>query len=96
MDAPANLVSLPSPAGRPPMPGSSATSLPPVGAPSAAGNGAARVSVERDRVVVERLVLVDASLAAFVAERPAEERARRRRARPQDRPERPHGRRRDR
>ena len=75
MDAPANIVSLPFPAGRPPMPGSSATSLPPVGAPSAAGNGAARVSVERDRVVVERLVLVDASLAAFVAERPAEERA---------------------
>jgi hypothetical protein len=75
MDAPANLVSLPSPAGRPPAPGSSAASLPPVGAPSAAGNGAARVSVERDRVVVERLVLVDASLAAFVAERPEEERA---------------------
>jgi hypothetical protein len=74
MDAPANIVSLPSPAGRPPMPGSSATSLPPVGAPSAAGNGAGRVSVERDRVVVERLVLVDASLAAFVAERPVEER----------------------
>ncbi|MDA8201605.1 MAG: hypothetical protein M0Z49_02375 [Chloroflexi bacterium] len=74
MDAPASIVSLPSPASRPPMPGSSATSLPPVGAPAAAGNGAARVSVERDRVVVERLVLVDASLAAFVAERPAEER----------------------
>ncbi len=75
MDAPASIVSLPSPAGRPPIPGSSATSLPPVGAPAAAGNGAARVSVERDRVVVERLVLVDASLAAFVAERHAEERA---------------------
>ncbi len=75
MDAPANIVSLPSPAGRPPVPGSSATSLPPVGAPAAAGSGATRVSVERDRIVVERLVLVDASLAAFVAERPAEERA---------------------
>ena len=75
MDAPANIVSLPSPAGRPPIPGSSATSLPPVGAPAGAGIGATRVSVERDRVVVERLVLVDASLAAFVAERPAEERA---------------------
>ena len=75
MDAPANIVSLPSPAGRPPIPGSSATSLPPVGAPAAAGIGATRVSVERDRVVVERLVLLDASLAAFVAERPAEERA---------------------
>ncbi len=74
MDAPASIVSLPSPAGRPPIPGSSATSLPPVGAPSAAAIGATRVSVERDRVVVERLVLVDASLAAFVAERPAEER----------------------
>ena len=74
MDAPASIVSLPSPAGRPPIPGSSATSLPPVGAPSAAAIGATRVSVERDRVVVERLVLVDASLAAFVGERPAEER----------------------
>ena len=75
MDAPANIVSLPSPAGRPPMPGSSATSLPPVAAPAAGTSGAARVTVERDRVVVERLVLLDASLAAFVAERPAEERA---------------------
>ncbi len=32
------------------------------------------MAVERDRVVVERLVLVDAGLAAFVAERPAEDR----------------------
>jgi len=74
MDAPANVVSLHAPAGRVPVPGSAATSLPPVATP-ASSNGAARVSVERDRVVVERLVLLDASLAAFVAERPAEERA---------------------
>ena len=74
MDAPASIVSLPSPAGRVPIPGSSATSLPPVGTP-ASSTGAARVTVERDRVVVERLVLIDASLAAFVAQRPAEERA---------------------
>ncbi len=77
MDAPANVVSLPSPAGRGPMPGSAATSLPPVATPASAPAPASgtRISVERDRVVVDRLVLVDASLAAFVAERPAEERA---------------------
>jgi hypothetical protein len=67
VDAPANVVSLPSPAGRRPETGSSVTALPPISAP--------RISVDRDRVVVERLVLVDASLAAFVAERPATERA---------------------
>ena len=66
MDAPASIVSLPSPAGRVPIPGSAATSLPPVATP-ASSNGAARITVERDRVVVERLVLLDASLAAFVA-----------------------------
>ncbi|HSW43713.1 MAG TPA: hypothetical protein VLM76_14540 [Patescibacteria group bacterium] len=74
MDAPASIVSLPSPAGRPPLPGSAATSLPPVATP-ASSSGATRVTVERDRVVVERLVLIDAGLAAFVAERPGEERA---------------------
>ena len=77
MDAPANVVSLPVPAGRLPVPGSAATSLPPVATPAstAAPASGTRVSVERDRVVVDRLVLVYASLAAFVAERPAEERA---------------------
>ena len=81
MDAPANLVSLPAPAGRVPIPGSAASSLPPVAlpasalAPAPAPATSTRVSVERDRVIVERLVLIDASLAAFVAERPAEERA---------------------
>ena len=76
MDAPANVVSLPSPPGRVPPAGSSTTSLPPVATPaSTASLGAARVTVERDRVVVERLVLDDSSLVAFVAERPAEERA---------------------
>ena len=75
MDAPANVVSLPSPAGRRPF----RARRPPACRRSprrrAPPHGATRVSVERDRVVVERLVLVDASLAAFVAERPAEERA---------------------
>jgi len=77
MDAPANVVTLHSPAGRVPVPGSAATSLPPVAMPARAPAPASstRISVERDRVVVDRLVLVDASLAAFVAERPAEERA---------------------
>lgn len=75
MDAPANVVTLPAPAGRVPVPGSAATSLPPIAMLASAPGGATRISVERDRVVVERLVLVDASLAAFVAERPAEERA---------------------
>jgi hypothetical protein len=80
MDAPANVVTLPPSPGRPPIPGSPAagarptTGPPPIGAP-ATGSGAARVEVERDRIVVERLVLVDASLAALVAERPAGERA---------------------
>ena len=74
MDAPARRQP-PLPRGRPPVPGSSATSLPPVGAPSAAATAPPALSVEPDRVVVERLVLLDASLAAFVAERPAEERA---------------------
>ena len=80
MDAPANLVSLPAPSGRPAASGQPAaglrpaTSLPPVAAP-ASSTGAARVTVERDRIVVERLVLFDASLAAFVGERPVEERA---------------------
>ncbi len=79
MDAPANIVSLPAPSGRPPVSGPPAagtrpaTRMPPVTTP--ASPAAARVTVERDRVVVERLVLLDASLAAFVAERPAEERA---------------------
>ena len=69
MDAPANVVSLHSPAGRVPVPGSAATSLPPVAMPARAPAPASstRISVERDRVVVDRLVLVDASLAAFVA-----------------------------
>jgi hypothetical protein len=75
MDAPARIVTLPSPAGRGPIPGSVATSLTPVATPAIAPAIATRISVERDRVVVDRLVLVDASLAAFVAERPAEERA---------------------
>jgi hypothetical protein len=75
MDAPANVVTLPSPARRGPMPGSAATSLPPVAMPATAPGAATRISVERDRVLVERLVLVDTSLAAFVAQRPAEERA---------------------
>jgi len=75
MDAPANVVTLHSPAGHAPIPGSAATSLPPITMSVSAPAGATRISAERDRVVVERLVLVDASLAAFVAERPAEERA---------------------
>ena len=75
MDAPANVVTLPSPAGRVPIPGSAATSLPPVAMPASAPSTATRISVERDCVVIDRLVLIDASLAAFVAERPAEERA---------------------
>jgi hypothetical protein len=75
MDAPANVVTLHAPAGRVPLPDSAATSLPPVAMPASAPTGATRISVERDRVVVDRLVLIDASLAAFVAERPAEERA---------------------
>ncbi len=74
MDAPANVVTLPSPAGRPPMPGSTATSLPSAIASPSVSPTATRISVERDRVVVDRLVLVDAGLAAFIAERPAEER----------------------
>src|SRR5665811_1625937 len=69
MDAPANVVTLHALAGRVPIPGSAATSLPPVAMPASAPTGATRISVERDRVVVDRLVLVDASLAAFVAER---------------------------
>jgi hypothetical protein len=75
MDAPANIVTLHAPASRVPVPGSAATSLPPVPPPANLPAAATRISVERDRVVVDRLVLVDASLAAFVAERPAEERA---------------------
>src|SRR5664280_1095463 len=75
MDAPANIVPLHGPAGRVPVPGSAATSLPPVPPPANLPAAATRISVERDRVVVDRLVLVGASLAAFVAERPAEERA---------------------
>lgn len=77
MDAPANVVSLHAPVGRLPIPCSAATSLPPVATPASAPAPASgtRVSVERDRVVVDRLVLIDASLAAFVAERPVEERA---------------------
>ena len=75
MDAPASIVSLPSPAGRPPISGAAATGLPPMATSASAPGGATRVSIERDRVVVDRLVLIDASLAAFVAERPAEERA---------------------
>src|SRR5664280_1920978 len=75
MDAPANIVTLHAPAGRVPVPGSAATSLPPLPPPANLPAAATRISVERDRMVVDRLVLVDASLAAFVAERPAEERA---------------------
>ncbi len=75
MDAPANVVTLPSPAGRPPMPGSTATRLTPMATSASAPAAVTRISVERDRVVVDRLVLVDASLAAFIAERPVEERA---------------------
>ena len=68
MEAAANVVSLPAPPGR--APASLATSA----LPSNSQAAGTRVSVERDRVVVERLVLVDASLAAFVAGRPAEDR----------------------
>jgi hypothetical protein len=75
MDAPATIVTLHAPAGRVPVPGSAAISLPPVPPPANLSAAVTRISVERDRVVVDRLVLVDASLAAFVAERPAEERA---------------------
>src|SRR5664280_964500 len=75
MDAPANIVTLHAPAGRVPVPASAATSLPPVPPPANLPAAATRISVERDRMVVDRLVLVDASRAAFVAERPAEERA---------------------
>jgi hypothetical protein len=75
MEAPAAIVSLPSPAGRPPIPGTATTSLPLVLTPASAMPTATRISVERDRVLVDRVVLVDASLAAFVAERPVEERA---------------------
>lgn len=73
MEAPANVVSLPSPLGRPsgPLPG---TPVAMPAAPGPNGSAASRVAVERDRIVVERLVLVDASLAAFVGERPVAER----------------------
>ena len=67
MEAPANVVTLHAPAGRVPIPGSAATSLPPVAIPLSAPATATRISVERDRVVIDRLVLIDASLAAFVA-----------------------------
>jgi hypothetical protein len=73
MDAPANVVSLPSPPGRTMSQAPSAAD-PPSAAPASI-NQAARVTAERDRIFVERLELVDASLAAFVAERPAEDRA---------------------
>jgi hypothetical protein len=75
MEAPAAIVTLPCPAGRPPIPGTAAANLPPIAMPASATPTATRISVERDRIVVDRVVLVDASLAAFVAERPAEERA---------------------
>src|SRR5512139_644800 len=68
MDAPANVVTLPSPPGRAP-----ASSPAPVGLGTPSSGPS--VTIERDRIVVERVVLADASLAAFVAERPAEERA---------------------
>ena len=67
MEAAVNLVTLTGPGrglGGPP-----ANALGPTGQTIAT-----RVAVERDRVMVEHLELVDASLAAFVAERPAEDR----------------------
>src|SRR6185369_12832543 len=36
--------------------------------------GATRVRIDGDRIVVERLALADPALAAFLAERPAEDR----------------------
>ncbi|MFI5255358.1 MAG: hypothetical protein ACHQ15_07875, partial [Candidatus Limnocylindrales bacterium] len=39
-----------------------------------AGNGVGTVRIEGDRLVVERLALTDPGLAAFVAERPADDR----------------------
>src|SRR5450759_2580552 len=75
MEAPANVVTLHAPAGRVLVSGSAATSESPVAIPLCAVATPTLISVELDRVVVDRLVLVDASLAAFVAERPAEERA---------------------
>ena len=68
MEVATNVVSLPG-AGRAPA-GQPASAL--VATGQAAGT---RVAVERDRVVVERLVLIDPGLAAFVAERSADERA---------------------
>lgn len=77
MDAPANVVNLPPPGRSMPAGQAPVGPRPPtVQAPSSPVAGTVgSVVVERDRVVVERLVLVDASLAAFVAERPADERA---------------------
>ncbi|MBP1705573.1 MAG: hypothetical protein H6Q36_1312 [Chloroflexi bacterium] len=69
MDAPANVVTLPGPPGRVP------ASPAPVVCPANEPITGTAVTVERDRIVVERVLVTDASLAAFVAERPAEERA---------------------
>jgi len=74
MDAPANIVTLPSAVGRTPGGSPLPPAVGPQGVPASGQAAGARVAVERDRVVVERLVLVDASLAAFVAERPAKDR----------------------
>ena len=67
MDAPANVVTLHTPAGRVLVSGSAATSQSPVAMPLSAPATSTRISVERDRVVIDRLVLIDASLTAFVA-----------------------------
>ncbi len=47
---------------------------PPVGLPPVPGTGAI-VRVEGDRIIVERLTVVDPALALFVAERPADDRS---------------------
>ncbi len=76
MEAVANVVSITSPPGRLPASGPQGTARA-ANAPSSAPQATVRpprVIVERDRLIVERLALTDASLAAFVGERPAEDR----------------------
>ena len=56
------------------MPGMEALKLIPLPAPEPASSTSATVTVRSDRIVVDRLTVLDPGLAAFLAERPVEER----------------------
>jgi hypothetical protein len=58
-------------AARGPGPAPTSTTIPP---PGASATGHTEVRIDGDRILLERLVLVDGGLAGFIAERPADDR----------------------